>query len=337
MDSEIIHPKKDRCRCHRQISSAYKTTAEPTQNGGAEGRTTARDNGPREPERTTGLALVSLVLADWWRRPLPRSLLSPIGCRFPPLLLHLLRSRSHLRAEMAAGGGGGSLSGSASTWPLQRYGRFLPPTDGDEEQTASSWQVFESNEESGHLILTIVVSGHFFISRGRTVLNECRMFRVQFGGDSKQQMLEHCCNCVQKLAEYVPVQVTDDQSQNLCHSLSGGSQAEDAEQVLHVVSKQEYVDAKTGKRATPLFFLLQSVLKQKFELPLVYRHSVWSAQELGPFIRLCLMDQNFPAFVEDVEKELKKITGRLSNIQLTATGISAPGYTVLRIYKLKCN
>lgn len=75
------------------------------------------------------------------------------------------------------------------------------------------------------------------------------MFRVQFGGDSKQQMLEHCCNCVQKLAEYVPVQVTDDQSQNLCHSLSGGSQAEDAEQVLHVVSKQEYVDAKTGKRS----------------------------------------------------------------------------------------
>lgn len=31
-------------------------------------------------------------------------------------------------------------------------------------------KVFESNEESGHLILTIVVSGHFFISQGRTVL-----------------------------------------------------------------------------------------------------------------------------------------------------------------------
>lgn len=52
---------------------------------------------------------------------------------------------------------------------------------------------------------------------------------------------------------------------------------------------------------------LQSVLNQKFELPLAYRHSAWSAQELGPFIRLCLMDQHFPAFVEDVEKELKKL------------------------------
>ncbi|NXI60939.1 RE114 protein, partial [Anseranas semipalmata] len=240
--------------------------------------------------------------------------------------------------------GNTSLLGSATTWPLKRYGRFLPPTDSDdEERSASSWKVFESNEESGHLILTIVVSGHFFISQGRTVLegfslidshkwlkivrradclllrakskqNECRMFRVQFGGDSKQQMLEHCCNCVQKLAEYVPVQVTDEQSQNLCHSLSqvanGGSQVEDAEQntsVLHAVN-EPLPDCCTslGERRS-VTQLAQSVLKQKFELPLVYRHSAWSAQELGPFIRLCLMDQNFPAFVEDVEKELKKL------------------------------
>lgn len=31
-------------------------------------------------------------------------------------------------------------------------------------------KVFESNEESGPLVLTIVESGHFFISQGRTVL-----------------------------------------------------------------------------------------------------------------------------------------------------------------------
>uniref|UniRef100_A0A663MCE9 REC114 meiotic recombination protein n=1 Tax=Athene cunicularia TaxID=194338 RepID=A0A663MCE9_ATHCN len=177
-----------------------------------------------------------------------------------------------------------------------------------------------SAAHSGHLTLTIVVSGHFFISQGRTVLegfslidshkwlkivrradclllraqskNECRMFRVQFGGDSKEQMLEHCCSCVQKLAEYVPVQVTDEQSQNLYHSLSqlpsGDNEVKDTEQNTSV--------------------LYMSVLKKKSELPLVYQHAAWRAQELGPFIRLCLMDQNFPAFVEDVEKELKKIT-----------------------------
>ncbi|XP_021263541.1 meiotic recombination protein REC114 isoform X2 [Numida meleagris] len=201
---------------------------------------------------------------------------------------------------------------------------------------AGLW-VFESNEESGHLVLTIVVSGHFFISQGRTVLegfslidsqkwlrivrradclllhaqskNECRMFRVQFGGDSKEQTQEHCCSCVQKLTEYVPVQVADEQSQNLCYSLS---QVEDAERNNTsglCVPDEPLPDScmNFGERRSTKQ-LAQSVLKQKLELPLVYQHSVWSAQELGPFIRLCLMDQHFPAFVEDVEKELKKLT-----------------------------
>ncbi|XP_010223406.1 PREDICTED: meiotic recombination protein REC114 [Tinamus guttatus] len=238
-----------------------------------------------------------------------------------------------------------SLLGSATTWPLKRYGRFLPPSDGDdEEQRGTSWKVFESNEESGYLIVTIVVSGHFFISQGRAVLegfslidshkwlkivrradcllfgakskqHECRMFRVQFGGDSKEQMLEHCSNCVQKLTEYVPVQVTDEQSQMLYQNLNqlahSENQVKNYEQnvsILHTTD-EPLTDSCTsfGERRS-ITELAQSVLKSKAELPLVYRHSVWSAQELGPFIRLCLMDQNFPAFVEDVEKELKKLT-----------------------------
>ncbi|NXW29036.1 RE114 protein, partial [Phaetusa simplex] len=255
------------------------------------------------------------------------------------------RSSGPGQAPAPGGAGDTSLLGSATTWPLKRYGRFLPPTDGDDEgQNTSSWKVFESNEDSGHLILTIVISGHFFISQGRTVLegfslidahkwlkivrradclllraqskqNECRMFRVQFGGDSKDQMLEHCCSCVQRLAEYVPVEVTDEQSQKLYHSLNqldnGEGQVKDAEQnasVLHLPD-EPLPDSCTslGERRS-VTQLAQSVLKKKSELPLVYQHSAWRAQELGPFIRLCLMDQNFPAFVEDVEKELKKLT-----------------------------
>ncbi|KGL88422.1 Meiotic recombination protein REC114-like, partial [Charadrius vociferus] len=248
--------------------------------------------------------------------------------------------------QRSAPGGAGdtSLLGSATTWPLKRYGRFLPPTDSDDEgQSTSSWKVFESSEESGHLILTIVVSGHFFISQGRTVLegfslidshkwlkivrradclllcaqskNESRMFRVQFGGDSKEQTLEHCCSCVQKLAEYVPVEVPDEQSQKLYHSLdqlaTGEHQVKDTEQNASVRHTPDELLADScvslGERRS-VTQLAQSVLKKTFELPLAYRHSAWRAQELGPFIRLCLMDQNFPAFVEDVEKELKKLT-----------------------------
>ncbi|KAM8987426.1 meiotic recombination protein REC114 isoform 2-T2 [Ara ararauna] len=224
-----------------------------------------------------------------------------------------------------------SLLGSATTWPLKRYGRFLPLADRDYEgQNAASWKVFESNEESGHLILTVVVSGHFFISQGRTVLegfslidshkwlkivrkadclllhaqakNEGRMFRVQFGGDSKEEMLENCWSCVQKLTEYVPVQGTEEQSQQLYPSLS---------QLAYGDSKPDepLPDSCAGlgeRRSIPQ--LAQSVLNKKLELPPAPWHPVWGTQELGPFIRFCLLDQHFPAFVQAVEKELQKLT-----------------------------
>uniref|UniRef100_A0A674IE51 REC114 meiotic recombination protein n=1 Tax=Terrapene triunguis TaxID=2587831 RepID=A0A674IE51_9SAUR len=148
-----------------------------------------------------------------------------------------------------------------------------------------------------------VVSGHFFISQRRA--NECRMFRIQFGGDSKEQALEHCYNCVQKLADYVTVQVTDEQSQELHQGHSqlanSESQVKDFEQntsMLHGVSWQSVCVCETKKNNA----------RRSCQLPLAYQHSVWRAEELGPFIRLCLMDQNFPAFVEEVEKELKKLT-----------------------------
>ncbi|NXC28993.1 RE114 protein, partial [Campylorhamphus procurvoides] len=231
--------------------------------------------------------------------------------------------------------GNTSLLGSATTWPLRRYGRFLPPADGgDHEGTNTSWKVFESNEESGPLVLTIVVSGHFFISQGRTVLegfslidshkwlkivrradclllqaqakqNECRMFRVQFDGSSREEMLGHCCTCVHKLAEYLPVQGAEEQSQQLCHGPTQEHQGMDTEHAPDEPLPDSC--ARLGERRS-VAQLAQSMLRRRPELALAYRQAVWPAQELGPFIRLCLLDQHFPAFVEDVERELQKLT-----------------------------
>uniref|UniRef100_A0A8C6JR23 Uncharacterized protein n=1 Tax=Melopsittacus undulatus TaxID=13146 RepID=A0A8C6JR23_MELUD len=250
----------------------------------------------------------------------------------------------------AAGGGCGSepgpgsapgdtsLLGSATTWPLKRYGRFLPTTDRWSSDLSLLLKVFESNEESGHLILTVVVSGHFFISQGRTVLegfslidshkwlkivrkadclllhaqakNEGRMFRVQFGGDSKEEMLENCRSCVQKLTEYVPVQATEEQSQQLYPSFSqlayGDSQVRNAE--LNTSLLQVYICFVAGSySSTWSGSLRRSPGDWKLELPPVAWHPVWGTQELGPFIRFCLLDQHFPAFVQAVEKELQKL------------------------------
>ncbi|NXD38037.1 RE114 protein, partial [Copsychus sechellarum] len=230
-------------------------------------------------------------------------------------------------ASAPGSAGDTSLLGSATVWPLKRYGRFLPPKDGDDEGQSTSWKVFESNEESGPLVLTIVESGHFFISQERTVLegfslidshkwlkivrradclllraqakqNQCRMFRVQFGGSSREEMQEHCCSCVHKLSQYLPVQGPEEQS------LSQDTQAMDTEHA----PDEPLPDSCTslGERRS-VAQLAQWALRQRPALPPALWQPAWSARELGPLIRLCLMDQHFPAFVEDVEKELHRL------------------------------
>uniref|UniRef100_A0A2K5YHS0 REC114 meiotic recombination protein n=1 Tax=Mandrillus leucophaeus TaxID=9568 RepID=A0A2K5YHS0_MANLE len=217
----------------------------------------------------------------------------------------------------------------ATEWPLQRYARCIPSNTRDppgprqEAGTApcSTWKVFDSNEESGYLVLTIVISGHFFIFQGQTLLDKSRLFRVQFSGESKEQALEHCCSCVQKLAQYITVQVPDGNIQELQlipgPPRASGSQGKDSAKSVpwqagsHQHSEQQ-VRGTAGTGApdgrTSLTQLAQTLLASE-ELPRVYEQSAWGAEELGPFLRLCLMDQNFPAFVEEVEKELKKLAG----------------------------
>uniref|UniRef100_F6RBU3 REC114 meiotic recombination protein n=1 Tax=Callithrix jacchus TaxID=9483 RepID=F6RBU3_CALJA len=219
----------------------------------------------------------------------------------------------------------GLAGGEATEWPLQRYARCIPSNTKDppgprlEAGTVPSptWKVFDSNEESGYLVLTIVISGHFFIFQGQTLLDKSRLFRVQFSGESKEQALEHCCSCVQKLAQYITVQelqlnpgpphASQSQGKNSAKSVPW-------QHGTHQHSEQQpCVKAGTGTpdARTSLTQLAQTLLASE-ELPRVYEQSAWGAEELGPFLRLCLMDQNFPAFVEEVEKELKKLAG-LSN------------------------
>ncbi|XP_004628805.1 meiotic recombination protein REC114 [Octodon degus] len=248
----------------------------------------------------------------------------------------------------------GVLQRDTTEWPLQRYGRFMLSGTGAQSGSgpdtgaapSPTWKVFDSDEESGYLVLTIVVSGHFFISQGQTLLegfslidsknwlkivrrvdcllfgttikNKSRMFRVQFAGESKEQALEHCCSCVQSLARYVTVEVPDSMTQLSPGLLwAGDRQRKDSTQSV-ALEPGPSQDPKRGTHVaagigtsegrTSVTQLAQSILVSQ-ELPFAYEQSVWSVEELGPFLRLCLMDQNFPAFVEKVENELKKLTG----------------------------
>ncbi|XP_064152216.1 meiotic recombination protein REC114 [Loxodonta africana] len=215
----------------------------------------------------------------------------------------------------------------AAQWPLQRYGRFMPSGTGEppvpdlEAGTASSptWKEgFSLIDSKNWLKIVRRVDCLLF---GTTIKGKSRMFRVQFSGESKEQALERCCSCVQSLAQYITVQVPDGIIQELQPRpgplRAGESQGQDCvksvplQHGLH--QSPEQLQHRTPGTSAPegrasVTLLAQSVLTSE-KLSLVYEQSAWGADEIGPFLRLCLMDQNFPAFVEEVEKELKKLTG----------------------------
>lgn len=60
------------------------------------------------------------------------------------------------------------------------------------------------------------------------------MFRVQFGGSCREEVQEHCCSCVHKLSQFLPVQAAEEQS------LSQDSQAMDTE---HAVSEHTHTQS----------------------------------------------------------------------------------------------
>nr|XP_033775399.1 meiotic recombination protein REC114 isoform X4 [Geotrypetes seraphini] len=217
---------------------------------------------------------------------------------------------------------GSSLNPASFEWHLKQYGRFIP--DGasrlvsEGRDPASSWKEGFSLIDA-HKWLKIGRRGDCLLF-GSKIKNESRMFRVQFRGESKEQALKHCSNCVQKLELYISIQVSNGQSrelleENYSQTSKGNNQginyqdaAEQNRHRQHAANADEPVQLIAIDGCIPVKQILKSVLKTGFELPVAYQYSAWSAEELGPFLRLCLLDKNFPAFVEKVEKELQKIT-----------------------------
>ncbi|XP_072881911.1 meiotic recombination protein REC114 [Hemitrygon akajei] len=241
-----------------------------------------------------------------------------------------------MAAHRSTTGAAGGVEALPSTqWSLKRYARFLASGGAP-----NSWEVFESSPEKGFLSLIIVQSGHFLISQGGTTLlegfslieahkwwkavrradcvlfgskvkNESRMFRVQFSGDSLEQAMEHCSNCMQKLLLYIHVQNPEgnDVNRALLLSQPASNQSESLELEAQDTEKgQSQMQSILSDHRMSIKQVAKSMLGDKsFNLPLAYQHSALNTEELGPFLKLCLMDQSFPAFVEQVEQELKKL------------------------------
>ncbi|XP_019911514.1 meiotic recombination protein REC114 [Esox lucius] len=186
-----------------------------------------------------------------------------------------------------------------------------------------------SSENAGDLLLTIVESGHMLVSLGQelldgfslldapsflkaqqhsdtlflrlTVKGESRLVRMQFDGSSKAEALEECGSAVLRLKEYLPVTT----KRGLAPAQPPPSQPTTQAATLDlqaVKTGPEIVQGSLSIARLTQHFLGEHALS----LPLMYRHSTLRPGELEPFLRLCLLDPSFPAWVEEVEGELTR-------------------------------
>ncbi|XP_041642986.1 meiotic recombination protein REC114 isoform X2 [Cheilinus undulatus] len=214
-------------------------------------------------------------------------------------------------------------------WRLKRYGRFVP---GSEETGGKAWKVFETNDDKPGVVLTILESGYLMVLQGKqsldtipllcasdslkvyqksdnlmfqfTVKGERRMMRMQFNGSSKAEAIKKCSSAAEKLMEYIPVTTQKDTPLALNQTPAGVTAP------VKQTSQRKSVGAEPGvvKGSLSIEHLTQHFLGDTaVTLPQVYHHSSLAQVDLGPILRLCLLDPSFPAFVDDVEGELRKL------------------------------
>ncbi|XP_075064414.1 meiotic recombination protein REC114 isoform X2 [Mixophyes fleayi] len=172
---------------------------------------------------------------------------------------------------MAAASSG--VVGQGEEWVLQRYGRLGTP--GEKNETSAQ-------RREGFSLISAkswlkVGKNSDCLLFGTKAKDESRMFRVQFNGESKEKAQENCDRCFQRLQYYLTDQ--NESSQTF------------REERIHVAQVAE------------------SMLSQRVnDLGTTYQYPALSVVELGSFLKLCLLDKDFPAFVEAVEQELNKLT-----------------------------
>ncbi|XP_075713861.1 meiotic recombination protein REC114 isoform X3 [Rhinoderma darwinii] len=109
--------------------------------------------------------------------------------------------------------------------------------------------------------------------------DEFRVFRVQFDGDSKEKAQENCDSCYQKLHYF------------LCDQNESVNESSQIFPEKRINVKQVAQDMVVSKQANHIG---------------TFNPCHPLNEDLGSFLKLCLLDQNFPGFVEEVEKELYK-------------------------------
>uniref|UniRef100_A0AAY4AUP2 Uncharacterized protein n=1 Tax=Denticeps clupeoides TaxID=299321 RepID=A0AAY4AUP2_9TELE len=139
----------------------------------------------------------------------------------------------------------------------------------------------------------------------KCIFGESRLFRVQFDGSSRAEAVEQCSSAVLRLQEYLPVGSQSDWQFHIIRSQHGCriSCRFDVISTSPILPDPELAQGTLSLRCLAQHFLGEGDLS----LPMAYHHLALPHGDLEPFLRLCLFDPSFPAFVEEVEGELKKL------------------------------
>ncbi|XP_053720641.1 meiotic recombination protein REC114 isoform X4 [Synchiropus splendidus] len=183
------------------------------------------------------------------------------------------------------------------SWRLTRYGKYIPRTG---EETSEQPDLYESKRKDPEIVLTIVGSGYLLILQGQASLGQSCLIRMQFDGRTRGVAIKECSSAVGKLKEYLPA-----------------SSFDDAPVPLHQPPTEiSPPPMQTDSDFTPDLLLESSSMQRLAQhylgegpliLPQLHHQETSDSGDLGLFIRQCLLDPTFHAFVEKVEKEMKKI------------------------------
>ncbi|XP_031558719.1 meiotic recombination protein REC114-like [Actinia tenebrosa] len=223
-------------------------------------------------------------------------------------------------------------------WPLERFSRCISmsstgqsslshrnPANWKEISKDNSSDLQISYTDSNHLIISYMSKGQnqilenfsLFESKkwlraavkGDSVLfmykhnDSTRRFRIKFSTTSSQSSTDSCHDFVSKMSLHFDVReipVTEGESQ---------IPMEDS-QMLTSSQQSGTSDDVTGAVMTLTEVAGKSTRSCSNDFPKAYESSNIPTSRLGLFMRLCLTDSNFPAFVEEVEKELLDLTSK---------------------------
>ncbi|KAM8876076.1 meiotic recombination protein REC114 isoform 1-T1 [Synchiropus picturatus] len=212
------------------------------------------------------------------------------------------------------------------SWRLVRYGKYIPRTE--EESSEQPDKLYESKRKDPEIVMTIVGSGYLLILQGQASLDtfhltgssdiikvqhkldtlvlrfalkeQSCLIRMQFDGRTREVAIKECTSALGKLKEYLPA-----------------SSFDDAPVPLHQPHTEiSPPPTQTDSDFTPVLLLESSSMQRLAQhylgerplmLPQLHHQETSDSGDLGFFIRQCLLDPTFHAFVEKVEKEMKKI------------------------------